>query len=61
MSLNLTVEFQCLRMAADARDLADTETNPYERRRLLLLAQHYDGLAELARQAAERRKQRKSA
>jgi len=43
-------------MAATARALADSETDLYEKRQLLLAAQHYDVLASRAQKAAERRR-----
>jgi hypothetical protein len=63
MLRDMTAEEQYRQMAITARALADSETDLYEKRQLLLAAQHYDVLADRAKQAAERRRslKRKSA
>jgi|KBSMisStaDraftv2_1062788.scaffolds.fasta_scaffold2778516_1 hypothetical protein len=63
MLRDMTAEEQYRQMAATARALADSETDLYEKRQLLLAAQHYDVLASRAKQAAEKRRsvKRKSA
>ena len=63
MLRDMTAEEQYQQMAITARALADSEADLYEKRQLLLAAQHYDLLASRAKQAAERRRslKRKSA
>ena len=63
MRRDMTAEEQYRELAATARTLADSETDLYEKRQLLLAAQHYDVLASRVKQAAERRRalKRKSA
>jgi hypothetical protein len=56
MLRDMTAEEQYRQMAATGRALADSETDLYEKRQLLLAAQHYDVLANRAQQAAERRR-----
>jgi len=56
MLRDMTAEEQYRQMAATARALADSETDLYEKRQLLLAAQHYDVLASRAKQAAEKRR-----
>lgn len=59
MDREVTPEQNYRQMAATARTLADSETDLYEKRQLLLMAQHYDILAERAKQRVSRK--RKSA
>jgi hypothetical protein len=59
MLRDMTAEEQFRQMAITARTLADSETDLYEKRQLLLMAQHYDVLASRAKQAAERRRSQK--
>jgi hypothetical protein len=56
---SMTAEEQYRLLAAEARVQADSEADPYARRRLLLSAQHYDVLAERAKRAVETRRTRK--
>ena len=50
-----------LDMAAEARGIAETMSDPYSKRTLLLIAQQYEALAERARKRAETEKAAKSA
>ena len=58
-----TAEEQYRLLATEARAQADTEANPYGKRRLLLSAQHYETLADRAKRvvATRRTRMRKSA
>ena len=54
-----TAEEEYRLLAIQSRALADWEINPFEKRQLLLSAQHFDVLADRSKRAAELRRSRK--
>lgn len=56
-----TAEEKYRQLAAEARILSVTETDPYKKRQLLLAAQHYDVMGRRARRAVAGRRKCKSA